>query len=36
MDLSSGIDFSALDLEFLNTRLNERYPNAVTENIYLF
>ena len=36
MDLTSGIDFSALDFEFLNTRLNEVYPNAVTENIYLF
>jgi hypothetical protein len=36
MDLTSGINFSALDFDFLNTRLNELYPNSITENIYLF
>ena len=36
LDLTSGIDFSALDFEFLNSKLNEVYPNAITENIYLF
>jgi hypothetical protein len=36
MDLTSGIDFSALDFDFLNTKLNEVYPNTITENIYLF
>ena len=29
-------NFSALDFDFLNTRLNELYPNSITENIYLF
>ena len=36
MDATSGINFSALDFDFLNTKLNEVYPNAITENIYLF
>ena len=36
MDRTSGIDFSALDFEFLNTKLNESYPNSITENIYLY
>jgi hypothetical protein len=36
LDSTMGINFSALDFEFLNTRLNELYPNSITENIYLF
>ena len=36
MDASNGIHFSDLDFDFLNTRLNELYPNSITENIYLF
>ena len=36
LDCTGGIDFSALDFDFLNTRLNESYPNSITENIYLF
>jgi len=36
MDTTNGINFSALDFEFLNTKLNELYPNSITENIYMY
>jgi hypothetical protein len=36
LDSTMGINFSALDFEFLNTKLNELYPNSITENIYLY
>jgi hypothetical protein len=36
MDRTTGIDFSVLDFEYLNTELNELYPNSVAENIYLY
>lgn len=36
LDSTMGINFSALNFEFLNTRLNELYPNSITENIYLY
>lgn len=35
-DCVSGVNFSALDFNSLNTKLNELFPNSITENIYLY